>query len=284
MPVLVAVQHVATDQPGGVRGGGGGGHLVGGVVLGHAAVVEHQQPVGEGEDVDRVVGDQHRDALEAVQVLGQLLAQGLGDGHVERRERLVEQQHARIGRQRPGHRHPLRLPAGQLAGTPLGEVADAEPVEQVPGPTAGLAAPHATRAGTEGDVLQGAEVGEERVLLVHQADLALVRGQRVPRAAVDADRPGVPGRAGEGAQQGRLSRAVGPDQGDHLARIGREGDLEQVVGALDPHLRLEHAHDRPPSAPPVSQRSRSETRASTHTASSTTLSATAVSRSPWSPV
>ena len=35
---------------------------------------------------------------------------------VERGERLVEQQHARVGGQRPSQRDPLGLPAGQVAG------------------------------------------------------------------------------------------------------------------------------------------------------------------------
>ena len=38
---------------------------------------------------------------------------------VERRQRLVEQQHARVGGQHPRQRHPLLLAAGQLGRQPL---------------------------------------------------------------------------------------------------------------------------------------------------------------------
>jgi hypothetical protein len=56
--------------------------------------------------------------------LAQPLAQFLAHLGVERAERLVEQQHARLDRQRAGQRDALALAAGQLAG-----IAAAQPVE-----------------------------------------------------------------------------------------------------------------------------------------------------------
>jgi hypothetical protein len=38
------------------------------------------------------------------------------DRHVERGDRLIEDQHLRLGGERPGDRHPLPLPAGQRLG------------------------------------------------------------------------------------------------------------------------------------------------------------------------
>ena len=45
---------------------------------------------------------------------------------VERGERLVEQQHLRLRHQRARDRHPLRLPAGQLARPGIGLVGQAD--------------------------------------------------------------------------------------------------------------------------------------------------------------
>ena len=49
----------------------------------------------------------------AREVLAEVAPHGAAHLGVEGRERLVEQQRPRAGRQRPGQRHPLRLPAGQ---------------------------------------------------------------------------------------------------------------------------------------------------------------------------
>ena len=79
---------------------------------------------------------------------------------VERRERLVEQQHRRVARERPGQRDPLALAAGEIAGTGAGEVRDPEALEQLVHP----------RAAAEGDVAADVEVREERVLLEDEPD------------------------------------------------------------------------------------------------------------------
>ena len=55
--------------------------------------------------------------LQALQLAAHLQAQEL----VERRERLVEQEHARIGDERAGQRHALLLAAGELRRDAVGE-------------------------------------------------------------------------------------------------------------------------------------------------------------------
>ena len=61
----------------------------------------------------------------------QLAAHHRARVRVERRERLVEQQHARVARQRAGQRDALALAAGQLARARVGEVGDAEALQQL---------------------------------------------------------------------------------------------------------------------------------------------------------
>jgi hypothetical protein len=61
----------------------------------------------------------------------QPVAQLLADLGVERAERLVEEQHGRLDRQRPGQRHPLALAAGELVGHPVRELREVHELEQL---------------------------------------------------------------------------------------------------------------------------------------------------------
>ena len=69
----------------------------------------------------------HEDERDAVQVPERVL-HGPGGGGVERSRGLVEQQHLRLERQRPGEHHALLLPDRQPRGVPLRE-ARVEPRE-----------------------------------------------------------------------------------------------------------------------------------------------------------
>ena len=78
------------------------------------ALVEHGQPVGDGHRLLLVVGDEDRgDSQPPLQPL-QLEAGRRAQLRVEVRQRLVEQQHARLDRERARDRHALLLPAGEL--------------------------------------------------------------------------------------------------------------------------------------------------------------------------
>ena len=65
-------------------------------------------------------------------------AQVLADLGVERAEGLVEQQHLRLDRQRPGQRHPLALAAGELVGVALGQPVELDQAQQLVHPVADL--------------------------------------------------------------------------------------------------------------------------------------------------
>ena len=58
-------------------------------------------------------------------------AQLLAHGRVERAERLVEQQHARLDRERAGERHALALAARELRGIAIGEAVELHEREQL---------------------------------------------------------------------------------------------------------------------------------------------------------
>ena len=116
---------------------------------------------------------------------------------VERAERFVEQQRARIVHQRAGQCDTLLLAAGQLGGPALGEVGQTDDLQQFVDPLADLglvllAAPWAVR-----DVVPHRHVREQRVVLEHRVDVALVR--RHPRDVDPLEADGALGRVSKPA-------------------------------------------------------------------------------------
>ena len=96
--------------------------LVGRADLLDAPVVDDHDLVGDLEGLLLVVGHEHRGHVHLVVQAAQPVAQLLADLGVEGAERLVEQQHRGLDRQRPGQRHALPLAAGELRGQPVGEL------------------------------------------------------------------------------------------------------------------------------------------------------------------
>ena len=69
-------------------------------------------------------------------------------------------------------------------------------------------------------------VAEERVVLEHEADVALPRRDAGDVAAVQRDAPVVDlGEAGDGAQERALAAAAGPEQDEELALLDLERDV-----------------------------------------------------------
>ena len=98
----------------------------GGRSIGH-----HHDPVGEEKGLIDVVGDhQHRGLLFPPDRQQFLLKLFLGD-RIEGAERFIEHQHRWIDRQRPGDRHPLLHPSGDLAGSLIGCVAQVHHLQVV---------------------------------------------------------------------------------------------------------------------------------------------------------
>ena len=92
---------------------------------------------------------------------------------VERAERLVEQQHARLSRQRPGQGHALPLAAGKLRRPAFLEALQPHQPQQFADALADLRLLPAAHPQAEGDVLEDAHVPEQGVVLEHEADVAL---------------------------------------------------------------------------------------------------------------
>ncbi len=85
---------------------------------------------------------------------------------------------------------------------------------------------------------------EQQGLLGEEPDAAPVRGHVHTgvgeRPAADPDVPGVgPQQAGEHVEQRRLARPVGAEDGQHVARVDGERDVEGEAGSADDGGRVE---------------------------------------------
>ena len=152
---------------------------------------------------------------------------------VHRREGFVEQQHLRVARQRPRHRHALLLAAGQLRRHPRFQSGEVNAGEQLARPAA-----RAPRR-------QVADAPRSRCPAPTGAETARSSGTRSrwsAAAACDRCRRGVePGRrridapgaravqAGDAAQHRRLAAARRSDQRQRFAR--RAGELALPAGS-----------------------------------------------------
>ena len=88
--------------------------LRGGVLLEVAALAHHRDAVAESHRLVDVVRHEHDGLAHRLLQPEELLLQPVARDRVDRAERLVHEQHGRIGRQRTRDAHPLALTAGEL--------------------------------------------------------------------------------------------------------------------------------------------------------------------------
>ena len=106
---------------------------------------------------------------------------------VEVRQRLVEQEHARMAHDGAAERDALALAAGQLARLALEQFADAEDVGRFLDALGDLGLFEFAHLQAERHVVVHAHVRVERVVLEHHRDVAIHRRQFVDHIAVDRD-------------------------------------------------------------------------------------------------
>ena len=186
-------------------------------------------------------------------------AQLVAHARVERRERLVEQQHARLDRERAGQRDALLLAAGELVGVVPGVVGEADELEHLLGARRALRRAHLAHPQAELDVAAGVHVGEQAVGLEHHPHVAAVRGHVGDVAAADHHAPAVGAvEAAEQPQRRRLAAARRAEQREQLARGDVEVELvergERAEAARQPvEVHGDGGHTQPPdpgAAPP----------------------------------
>ena len=125
------VQQVRAGERSDERVARAGDELRGARELAHLPFDDHPDLVRERGGVLVVVGDEQRGEAEPAEQLAQLASHLRLRVRVECGERLVEQQHRRVSRERAGEGDALLLAAGELARIRAGEVRDVKALEQL---------------------------------------------------------------------------------------------------------------------------------------------------------
>ena len=133
----------------------------------------HQHAVGQRHRLEQIVGDQQRGLAGALERLRQLALQHHAGLRVDRRERLVEQQHRRIDRERARQRHALAHAAGQLMRIVAGEFRELEVLQQRLRAPLPLGRGDALDFDAEHHVLGDRPPRQQQVLLQHEGDMGV---------------------------------------------------------------------------------------------------------------
>ena len=187
------------------------------------ALMHDDHGVGDLHRLLLVVRDDHRRHVHLVVQAAQPLAQVLADAGVERAERLVQQQHLGLDGQCAGQRHALPLAARELRRVAVAQALQVDQVDQLGHPVLDLGLRPAPDLQAERDVLGDGHVLERRIVLEHEADAPLVRGQRGHVPAAQADGAGV----------GLLEPSDHPQQRGLAAAAGAEQRGQRAVGDLE---------------------------------------------------
>ena len=146
--------------------------------------------VGERHRLDLVVGDIDHRQPERLMQPGKFVPHPHPQPRVEVRQRLVKQQHGGVADDGAADRHPLPLPARQLARPPVEQRGQVERVGDRGdlGGDRGLAQPGDLER--KGDVPGDGQMRVERVRLEHHRDVARRRAQCGNVAVADVDHAG----------------------------------------------------------------------------------------------
>ncbi|MNT34582.1 hypothetical protein D3C72_1705760 [compost metagenome] len=177
--------------------------------------------------------------------LDQFVLQMRAGQRVQRAERFVHQQHARLDRQRPRDPHALLHAAGDF---PRQLVLGGQQAHQVQRGARALDQLGALFLGPEHaldgqvHILETVQPRQQRMVLEHHRAVRAGAGDLALGAQQHA--AGGPSQAGDQVQQGRLAAARMADQRDELALLDRQVDVAQRhEGALAGVEGLSHAFD-----------------------------------------
>ncbi|ABA50513.1 hypothetical protein BURPS1710b_1039 [Burkholderia pseudomallei 1710b] len=216
----------------------------------HAARRQHDDLVGERHRLDLIVRHVDHRRLQLVVQPRELEPHLHAQRRIEVRQRLVEQEHLRLARDRAADRDALPLPARQLPGLPVEQVIDMQDPRRLLDRVVDLLLLRARELQAERHVVVERHVRIERVRLEHHRDAALRARHVVDLRAVDqqlAARNLLEPR--DHPHQRGFAAAARPDEHDELAVDDVEIDVAQhfvvVVALAD--IAQEHAcHDLSP--------------------------------------
>ena len=190
----------------------------------------HHDPVGEEHRLGDRVGDEDHGGAGLGADPHQLGLHALAGHLVERAERLVHQQQPRPLGERPGDRDALLHAARELVGVPVGEVGEADQLEQLGDARRARGAVDAVQLERQLDVRRDRAPRQQARLL--EGDAVVLVEPGLPRAA--CRRPSIVPpvglvEVGDQAQQRALAAAARPDQRDELAGGDVEVDVVERV-------------------------------------------------------
>ena len=203
-----------------------------------AALVHDDDAVGDRQRFGLVVGDHDEGGaeprLQPLQFDLHLFAQM----RVERRQRLVEQQHARLADDGAGERDALALAARQFGDAGAELVGQADHVEGFADALCLFGAGQFAQRQAEADIFGDVHMRKQRVVLEHGVDRPVEGPERGDIAAVEqhlAARRAF--EAGDDAQAGGLAAARRPEQGQEFAADDVEIDGIEPDDAAGKNLR-----------------------------------------------
>ena len=170
------------------------------------------------------MGHEHDGAVKTcVHVLYDTIHLPFGRG-IQRRERLIEKQDVGFEDERPRQGRTLCLATADDAGVAVRYRLDAEVGEEAVDAPLDFHRIRLTYLQAVPDVLAHGHVGEEGVVLVKDAQVALLDGETVGPLAVEQDLSALPrARAGDGFHEHGLARSGRPEDGEDLVRMHVEG-------------------------------------------------------------
>ena len=142
------------------------------------AVVDDRDLVGDLHRLVLVVRDEDGRHVDDVVELAKPLAELGADARVERAERLVEEEHLRLGRERASEAHALTLAAGELRRVAVPEVLELDEVQELVDALGDLGLRPLAHLQPERDVVPHGHVLERGVVLEDEADVSLLRRER----------------------------------------------------------------------------------------------------------
>ena len=186
----------------------------------------HRDPVAEGHRLGLVVGDVDRRRLQLRLQFRHLGPHLHAQLRVEVGERLVHQEGLRVADDRPAHRHPLALAAGEVRRPPVEVVLEVERLRRRLDLLVDLGLVHLGELEREAHVLAHGHVRVERVVLEDHRDVAVLRRLVVDLLAADRQLAGGDVlEPGDHPQRRRLAAARGADEDHELAVLDREVHL-----------------------------------------------------------
>ena len=221
-------------------------HLIRRAMLQRASLMQDAKTVGQQQRFIQVVRHQQHRHRQLAPQLRQLLIELFPRHPIDGRKRFVQQQSLWLTRQCPRQCHTLLLPARQAGRLAMLQPRQMQPVQ----PVARTRCTLRDRQITQGlhDVMQGAQMRKQCVLLKHQTDASLLRCQADTLRGIEPQLTGAfdtrlrtrPYQTGDQSQQGALATTGGPDQRQQFVLLAMQLDLHRH-GRLAVQLQMQPA-------------------------------------------